>query len=141
MFQTITAIVQYFGLSPRIRKLVNKSQYFKTHCKKCDRIRSFSGPYFLPFGLNTETYSVNLRIHSECGKIRTRKTPNRHTFCAVIISMKFQRLLWFTGSTHQYSKGTCTENQIFYYYQEENIKVGLSPLKKNSILFASMKAL
>ena len=25
------------------------------------------------FGLNTDIYSVNLRIQSECGKIRTRK--------------------------------------------------------------------
>ena len=33
----------------------------------------FSGPYFLAFGLNTERYSISLRIQSECGKIRTRK--------------------------------------------------------------------
>ena len=29
-------------------------------------------PYFALFGLNTEIYGVNLRIHSECRKIRTR---------------------------------------------------------------------
>ena len=28
-------------------------------------------------------YSVNLRIQSECAKIRTRKTPNTGSFCAV----------------------------------------------------------
>ena len=33
----------------------------------------FSGPYFSTFGLNAERYFVPLRIHSECGKIRTRK--------------------------------------------------------------------
>ena len=33
----------------------------------------FSGPYFPVFGLNTEIYSVNLRIQSECRKIRTKK--------------------------------------------------------------------
>ena len=33
----------------------------------------FSGPYFPAFGLNTERYSVSLRIQSKCGKIRTRK--------------------------------------------------------------------
>ena len=33
----------------------------------------FSGPYFPVFGLNTEIYGVNLRIHSEYRKIRTRK--------------------------------------------------------------------
>ena len=31
-----------------------------------------SGPYFLAFGLNTESYSVSLRIQSECVKIRTK---------------------------------------------------------------------
>ena len=41
---------------------------------KSVHIRSFRGPYFLAFGLNTE---------SECGKIRTRKTPNMNTFHAV----------------------------------------------------------
>ena len=33
----------------------------------------FSGPYFPVFGLNTKIYGVNLRIQSECRKIRTRK--------------------------------------------------------------------
>ena len=47
------------------------------------RIRIFSGPYFTAFGLNTDRYYVSLRIHSECGKIRTRKTLNRDTFHAV----------------------------------------------------------
>ena len=43
------------------------------------RIRSFSGPYF-PH-IRTE-YSISYR--SECGKIRTRKTPNTDNFHAVI---------------------------------------------------------
>ena len=43
----------------------------------------FSGPYFPMFGLNTERYSVSLHIQSECGKIRTRITPNTDTFYAV----------------------------------------------------------
>ena len=33
----------------------------------------FSGLYFPAFGLNTERFSLSLRIQSECGKIRTRK--------------------------------------------------------------------
>ena len=45
------------------------------HCVKSLQIRSFSGPYFPVFGLNTEIYSVNLRIQSKCGKIRTGKKP------------------------------------------------------------------
>ena len=52
------------------------------------RVRSFSGPVFPAFGLNTEIYSVNLRIHSECGKIQTRKTLNMDNFHAVSISLQ-----------------------------------------------------
>ena len=50
---------------------------------KSVHIWSFSDPYFPAFGLNTERYSVFLRLQSECGKIRTRKTPNTDTFYAV----------------------------------------------------------
>ena len=41
---------------------------------KVSKYGVFSGPYFPAFGLNTEIYSVNLRIQSEYRKIRTRKT-------------------------------------------------------------------
>ena len=37
---------------------------FTKHCVKSVRIRSFSGPYFPTFGLNTESYGVSLRIQS-----------------------------------------------------------------------------
>ena len=47
------------------------------------RIRIFSEPYFLTFGLNAEWYFVSLRIQSECRKIRTRMTTNTNNFCAV----------------------------------------------------------
>ena len=40
-------------------------------------------PHFPAFGLNTERYSVSLRIQSECGKIRTSKTPYLDTFHVV----------------------------------------------------------
>ena len=43
-------------------------------------IRSFPGPLFPAFGLNTERYGV---WNAECGKIRTSKTPNRDTFHSV----------------------------------------------------------
>ena len=44
------------------------------------RIRSVSGPHFPAIRLNTEIQGVSLHIQSECGKIRTRKTPNTDTF-------------------------------------------------------------
>ena len=37
----------------------------------------FSGPYFPTFGLNTERYSVSLRIKSECRKMREKYGPEQ----------------------------------------------------------------
>ena len=53
------------------------------HCVKRVRTRSFSGPYFRAFGMNTERYSPYVRIESESGKIWTRKSPDTVTFHAV----------------------------------------------------------
>ena len=55
------------------------------HCVKCVRIWGYSGPHFPIFELNTERYSVSLRIQSECRKMRTRITPNTDTFYGVAI--------------------------------------------------------
>ena len=52
-------------------------------------IRSYCGPYFLAFGLNTKRYEVPLRSQSECGRIRTRITLNTETFNAVRDSSQF----------------------------------------------------
>ena len=51
---------------------------------KSVRIWSYSGSYFITFGLNTERYSLSLRIRPEPNKIRTRITPNTDTFYAVL---------------------------------------------------------
>ena len=81
----------------RKRFMIDGQKYFKKpisfwkssnnfgleHCVKSVLIRSFSGLYFPTFGLHTERYSVSLRIQSECGKIRTTKTPNIDNFHAV----------------------------------------------------------
>ena len=64
------------------------------HCVKSIRIQSYFGPYFPAFGLNTERYEVSLRIQSECGKIRTRITPNTDTFYAVMIPFLRDIYLW-----------------------------------------------
>ena len=50
------------------------------HCIKRLSIRSYSGLYFPVFGLNMERHRVSLRIHSKCGKMQTRITPNTDTF-------------------------------------------------------------
>ena len=54
------------------------------YCMKLVRISSCSGPYFPAFELNIDRYSVSIRIQSECGKIRTRKSSNTDTFHKVI---------------------------------------------------------
>ena len=59
---------------------------------KIVRIRSFSGPHFPTFGLNTEQSCVFLRIQSTCGKIQTRRTPNTDIFHAVEIKIFFKTL-------------------------------------------------
>ena len=46
---------------------------------------------FPAFGLNTESYRVSLHIQFECGKIRTRKTPETDTFQAVKETLKADR--------------------------------------------------
>ena len=51
-----------------------------------NRIQSYSGPYFLSFGLNIERYSVSLCIQPGCGKIQTRITQNMDTFYAVNVT-------------------------------------------------------
>ena len=55
----------------------------KRHCVKSVHIRSYSGPNFPAFGLNTKRYYVSLRIQSKCWKMRTRITPKTDTFYAV----------------------------------------------------------
>ena len=53
-------IVQEFSDDNSIEPLLKAP----SHCVKNVRIRSNSGPYFPAFGLNTERYSVSLRIQS-----------------------------------------------------------------------------
>ena len=67
---------------------ISNSQIVKLNGVKWVRIRSFSGLYFPAFGLNTERYSLFLRIQSGSGIMRTRKTPNMDTFYAMISSLE-----------------------------------------------------
>ena len=59
------------------------------HYVKSVGIRSYSGPHFPVFGLNRERY-VSLLIQSECGKKRTRITPNTDTFYAMLKALTNQ---------------------------------------------------
>ena len=59
--------------------------FLSIYAQRSLRIQRFSGQYFPAFGLNTDRYSVSLRIQFKCGKTRTRKPPNIDTFHAVTI--------------------------------------------------------
>ena len=61
-----------------------KCVLYYMHCVKSIDIRSYSGPNFPAFRLNTETYGVSLRIQSECGKMRARIAPHVDIFHAVV---------------------------------------------------------
>ena len=60
----------WYRLPLSIRQV--KHRIINHHCVKSVCIRSYSGPYFPAFGLNTEKYGVSLRIQCECEKIRTK---------------------------------------------------------------------
>ena len=62
---------------------------------KSVRVRSYSSPHFPAFGLHMEKYSVSLSIQSDCGKIRTRITPNMDTFHAVLAACHVCLYIWF----------------------------------------------
>ena len=67
------------------------------YCMKSVRIQGFSGPYFPPFKLNTEIYSVNPRILSECRKIQTRKTAKTDNFYILPANTVYEfHLFWYT---------------------------------------------
>ena len=94
-FQVDRFPVPYRFFSHFLDKWKGKSSSFSHsdyHCVKSVRIRSYSGPYFPAFGLNTERYKVSLRIQSECGKIRTRITRDTDTFHILYILALLQRL-------------------------------------------------
>ena len=67
-----------------MKELKEKFCFFTA--KKCP-YSDCSVPHFPAFGLNAERYRVSLRIQSECGKMRTRITPNMDNFRAVFNSL------------------------------------------------------
>ena len=58
---------------------------------KVSKYGVFSGPYFPTFGLNTDRYSVSLRIQSDCEKIRTRKNSVFGHFSRSLSKLSFHK--------------------------------------------------
>ena len=106
-------------------RIINANEHFV----KSVRIRCYSGPYFPAFGLNTERYSVFLRIQSECGKIRTRIIPNLDTFyvvkCLIFLLKSLSKLLKATLQ-HLAKIGqrinSFVPNAPFFFVPHENIR-------------------
>ena len=92
----------------------NANKNYIKHCVKGVRLHSFSGLYFPVFGLDTERYFVSLRIQSERGKMRTRKTLNTDTFYAVKPKQK-------------------TEPKTIKFNQEQSGKKKLLSKKENNV--------
>ena len=63
--------------------LQSSQEFFRVSLRKKCLIRSYSGPHFSAFELNTERYRVSLYIQSECGKMRNKITPNKDNFHTV----------------------------------------------------------
>ena len=107
--------------------------------KKC-QFRSYSGQHFPAFGLSTERYRVSLRIQSECGKMRTRITPNTDTLHAMTKMLIFSKHkhaihnhLLFTplqGNNYDY------DNLIMYHPAERQSK---KTLKNNNHMEGAWK--
>ena len=86
-FAVISTNVKVFADDTSLFSIVNDaSETFYNHCVKSVRIRSFSGPYFSAFRLNTEICRANLCSQFKCGEIGTRKTSNTDTINAVNVS-------------------------------------------------------
>ena len=82
------------------------------YCVKSVRTRSYSGPYFPSFGLNTERYRVSLRIQSKCGKILARITKNKNTLYAVITAIPSLNV----SQSQQLKVNKSTPRKISKYY-------------------------
>ena len=97
--------------------IISKNWWRFLHCVKSVRIRSFSGPYFPAFGLNTEKYSVYLPIQSECGKIQTKKTPNTDTFYAILITW------WYHENGHELLSFNCIVKWALLFAHLRTVKI------------------
>ena len=67
--------------------------------RKSVGIRSYSGPHFPAFVLNTERSKVSLDIQAKLGKLRARITSNMDIFQSVLISWS----LVVSNSIHKYT--------------------------------------
>ena len=101
--------------------LISEFSEFSATAWKVSKYGVFSGPYFPAFDLNTEIYSVNLRIQSECGKIWTRKKLRIWTLftqCALAWKLKLVTFSWNWEIRQLFTKGaTMVGDKKFFLVQ------------------------
>ena len=73
-----------------VPQMTHLHAHFCGYCVSCYRVkvanmRSYSGLFFSAFEFHTERQFGSLRIQSNCGKIRIRKTLNMDTFHALCL--------------------------------------------------------
>ena len=100
------------------------------HTVKSVLIRSYSDPHFLAFRLNTERYDgVSLSIHSECGKMWTRITPNRDTFYSVPVlhfdTLENTKKPKVSDVFGAYENVTLDEEELNYQVKTDNTSISV----------------
>ena len=106
------------------------------HCVKMSKYGVFSVPYFPEFGLNTERYSVSLRIQSEVEKIRTRKNSVFGHFSRSARASKLTARTAFLEVLSTYSRDTVT-SPIFLFLTFVPVILPLKYCTVNSWLWKS----
>ena len=79
---------------------------------KVSKYGVFPGPYVHVFGLNTEIYEVNVRIHSEYRKIRTRKNSVFGHFSHSVEKLKYKNTCWESNYYH-HNIAILSKNSVF----------------------------
>ena len=98
------------------------------YCVKSVRLRSFYGPYFLGFGLNTKTCGVCPVFSPNAGKYWPEKLWIRTLFTECYLYLKIFCLLFFFLLQALNNLFLYIVNRIIYFFKK--MKIHYDPLKK-----------
>ena len=94
--------------------------------QKCLNLKFFSDPDFPATGLHRKLYFVNLRMQSECSKIRTRKNSELGHFHVTM----FKKLIHNTCKPKYLNCHTGTSQQQFHYISSPYLEKALVVISK-----------
>ena len=103
------------AISNEKRRLLN----CPTLREKCPNTEFFSVPYFPPFGLNTEIYSVLSVFRPNAGKYGPEKTPHLSTFHAVLSFINAGANYWEVKLITYFPTTNSTEKLVRYSLTEQ----------------------